>query len=500
MDFTKELSAKFPEAPVSLWKHFYQLTQIPRPSTHEQKVSAFILDFAKSKGCFGELDSVGNVLVRVGGKGKYKNSNLPAVIIQNHTDMVTDARPGKIIDFYKDPITCFLDHEWLKAKDTTLGADNGIGCATALALIDLDEGQDVPPLELLFTIDEERGLHGAKGLKSGWLKGEVLLNLDTEEWGAAYVGCAGGMDLEFESKLSLTDIPKGYVNYQLSIANLVGGHSGLDIHLQRANSIKLLTELILELPSDVYLLEFKAGKAHNIIPRDAYFTLAIDPTKHKTVIDALLNKWTTSWRSHLNKDDQALEVKGQVLNTPVPSKGIKEVEWRRIFSGISLFPHGPHSFIKDGGEKLKDLVQASSNLAKLIIMNEQLYIQTSIRSFRNFERDLLIQKMRAFAQVLNFSLKEGVGYPGWAPNFEHPINRYARKVYQDLFKEDLEFKAIHAGLECGLLLEKYPHLKAISIGPTIKGAHSPDERVHIPSVTEFWKFLTTMLKNIDQLA
>ena len=257
---------------------------------------------------------------------------------------------------------------------------------------------------------------------------------------------------------------------------------GLDIHVGAKTALEL------------------QGKAHNISPRDAYFTLAIDPTKHKTVIDALLNKWTTSWRSHLNKDDQALEVKGQVLNTPVPSKGIKEVEWRRIFSGISLFPHGPHSFIKDGGEKLKDLVQASSNLAKLIIMNEQLYIQTSIRSFRNFERDLLIQKMRAFAQVLNFSLKEGVGYPGWAPNFEHPINRYARKVYQDLFKEDLEFKAIHAGLECGLLLEKYPHLKAISIGPTIKGAHSPDERVHIPSVTEFWKFLTTMLKNIDQLA
>jgi len=499
MDFTKDLSLKFPNAPVSLWKQFYELTKIPRPSTHEQKVSAYIINLAKSKGYSSELDEVGNVLIRVPAKGKYKKLKSPTIVIQNHTDMVTDARPGKMIDFQKDPITCFIEKDWLKAHDTTLGADNGIGCAAALALIELNDEQDVPALELLFTIDEERGLNGAKGLKSGWLKGEILFNLDTEEWGAAYVGCTGGMDLEFDAQLSLKEIPKGHVLYQLSLSHLCGGHSGLDIHLQRGNSIKLLTECLLEFPADTYILEFKAGKAHNIIPRDAVCLLAINPEIHKSVLDPLIEKWTKLWRTHLNIDDQKFEVQGQILKGSVPSLGLHESDWKKVFAGISLFPHGPHSFIKDGGEKLKDLVQASCNLAKLIIKGHQLYIQTSIRSFRNYERDLLIQKLYAFARIMNFTVKEGVGYPGWTPNFDHPINLYTKNVYHDLFKEELELKAIHAGLECGLLLDKYPHLKSISFGPTIKGAHSPDERVHIPSVTEFWKLLMAMLGRIDQM-
>ncbi|MDH4468297.1 MAG: beta-Ala-His dipeptidase [Bacteriovoracaceae bacterium] len=499
MNFTKEITEKFPKSPFHLWNHFFQLAQFPRPSTHEEKVSEYIEKYAKSKGHQVERDEVGNVLVRMAAKGKFKKlgENL-VVAIQNHTDMVTDARPSKQIDFQKDPITCFVDHDWLRAHDTTLGADNGIGCAAALALMDLDENVDLPSLELLFTIDEERGLNGAKGLKSGWLKSKILLNLDTEEWGTATVGCTGGLDLEFDSKLKLTKIPVGYQYYQISISHLCGGHSGIDIHLQRSNSIQLLSQLILELPESSFLTEFKAGKAHNIIPRDATCVIAVKSDSEKRAIEQQLEKWTSTWRKHINKEDQNFELKWEVAASKVES-GLAASEWMHIFSALNLFPHGPLSFIKDGGEKLKDLVQASCNLAKLIIKGDQLYIQSSLRSFRNYERDLLVAKLNSFARVLNLNVREGVGYPGWTPEFESEIIKYTKNIFHENFGGEIEIIAIHAGLECGLLLDKYPELKAISVGPTIRGAHSPDERVHIPSVTDFWKLLLSMLKDIDQV-
>lgn len=502
MDFTKEISDRFAGAPTELWKQFYALTQIPRPSTFEQKVSHYIGQLAESKGCQVALDEVGNVLVKVPPKGKFRKlSSAPTVIIQNHTDMVTDARPGKQIDFQNDPIEAFVDGDWLRAKDTTLGADNGIGCAAALALIELSEDQDVPALELLFTIDEERGLNGAKGLKPDWLKGKILLNLDTEDWGAAFVGCAGGLDLEFTKKLKTSSLPASCEYYQVSLAHLSGGHSGVDIHEQRSNSIVLLTSLLLDLPNsgDIYLTEFRAGKAHNIIPRDAVVTLAVTKGEKKN-LDHALQTWDSRWRSSLNKEDQQFELKCEKVATPSGSVGVPQEVWRSLFAGINLFPHGPHSFIRDGGEKLKDLVQASCNLAKLLIVGEQFYIQSSLRHFRDFEQTLLIQKLKSFAELLQLEVIEGVGYPSWTPHFDSPLLHYTESVYRELFQDELNVRAIHAGLECGLLLDKYPQVMAISIGPTIKGAHSPDERVDIPSVTEFWKLLLAMLSKIDQLS
>lgn len=483
------LPAHIPQQPAELWRYFHRITQLPRPSRHEDKIREFILAEAKRRGRETKVDGVGNVIVYVPAtQGREKEVPL---IVQNHMDMVTDALPEKRIDFTRDPITTFREGDWIKAEGTTLGADNGIGCAAALALME-GAASSHPPLELLFTIDEETGLKGAWGVEPAFLRGKRMLNLDTEEWGSFYIGCAGGIDYEIKGELERAPVPwKKASTLKLMVSGFLGGHSGVDIHEQRGNAIKFLAEILAELPSASFMVhELRGGKAHNIIPRDAWVLVSGEEGLGGALASAV-ERVKARWKSFLPPNDQAFEA--QVTAAEAVADGVTGERLGQLLAFLDAFPHGAHKYDLASG---RELVALSNNLALCYLVRDQFYLLTSLRFFDRQECVSLENQVVGLARLAGLtSVKDGE-YPSWKPVRENRLLEQMSGVYQSLYGKAPKVTAIHAGLECGILRDKIGPIDAVSFGPTILGAHSPQERVDIPSVEKFWNLLVTALAAI----
>lgn len=475
--------AHFPAEPKLVWGYFHAINQIPRPSKKEDKMREFILAEANRLGHQTHVDEVGNVIVYVPATSGYENHE--TVIIQNHMDMVTDATPDRQIDFNRDPIVTIKEGEWIKADRTTLGADNGIGCAAALALME-DKSLQHPALELLFTIDEETGLKGAWGVDASHLKGKKMLNLDTEEWGSLYIGCAGGIDYEFKAKSTLVPatLPE---TIKLTVGGFLGGHSGVDIHEQRGNAIKFLMDWLNSLPEGSFeLVEWRGGKAHNIIPRDAFAVINVQDVEAVRKAAESVQK---RWLSFMPEGDRNFTV--SVAKTERATEAHAQKDTRRFLSFLLAFPHGAHGYDLASN---KELVALSNNLAITLLVRGQFYLQSSLRFFDRGECVGLENQVTALARGFGIEYSKNGEYPSWKPVRENQLLELVGKKYQDLFQKKAKVTAIHAGLECGILRDKIGPIDAVSFGPTIMGAHSPQERLHIPTVETFWKLLGEVLK------
>lgn len=470
---------------LKLWDIFYDFTQTPRPSKKEEKIQKYLIDLAKDQGLEYIQDQAGNIIIKVPGKGSQANGD--SVLIQNHIDMVTDAIKGKDIDFENDPIETYVDSGWLKAKGTTLGADNGIGCACALATI-FEKDLEHPPLELLFTVDEETGLNGALGLETKYLSSKKMLNLDTEEWGSLYIGCAGGIDYELNRELSETDDDNSF-KYELTLQGLTGGHSGVDIHEQRANAIKKLNEVLQKLKTKIRIHSFVGGKAHNIIPRDAS-VLFSSQTDLAAELNDILDEVEKRFRSYFKPEDKGFEF---ILAEAEFTKSLSLADSSKLIAMIGLFPHGAHSYDLASEDKL---VSMSNNMAKFIYKDGKCYIQSSLRFFDREEVKSLEAQVRELGELFEFSVTSNSEYPSWKPIRENALLDQVVSIYEKTFNEKPHITAIHAGLECGILRDKIGPIDVISFGPTIMGAHSPDERINIQTVDKFWQLFKAVLKEI----
>jgi len=485
------LSIEHPNAPKQLWNIFYDFTQTPRPSKSEELIREYILNLAQKQGFQTKSDKIGNIIISIPARNSKSDKK---IVIQNHIDMVTDAVPGNNINFKTDPIETFIDGDWVRAKGTTLGADNGIGCAAALALM-FEENISHPKLDLLFTIDEETGLTGALELDPNLTNGDYILNLDTEEWGSLYVGCAGGADFDFQRQFSTNDLPNGHDCYKLSLNALAGGHSGVDIHRYRENSSKKLIELISEIAElvDISIHGFRSGKAHNIIPRDAFIEFSTS-TENISKIQEYMNEKLSIWKSYFSKEDQGVELK--LEKTDQFDSVLSKESMSCFLDFMTFFPHGVHSMIRETVDSDKDpLVSVSNNCAVCILKGSKFYLLSSLRFFNRQEAYVVENIFKNLSKKFDMKMTKNSEYPSWNPDFNSGLINKAKDLYKELYSDDAHIKAIHAGLECGILLDRFKgKAEAISFGPTIVDAHSPDERVNIPSVTEFWHFLTSFLK------
>lgn len=472
--------------PKLLWKWFAQICAIPHPSYKEEQLAQFIVLWAKGKGFYAERDEVGNILIRKPATTGMED-HVP-VALQAHLDMVPQANEGTVHDFAKDPIQPYIDGEWVKAKGTTLGADNGIGMASALAVLDSDELAH-PPLEVLLTMTEEAGMEGAVGLRPNWLQSEVMINTDTEENGEIYIGCAGGenanVSLEIERKLNTFEY-----SYQLVLKGLSGGHSGGDIHTGRANAIKVLARFLAKLTQDepqfqFALSEIRGGSVRNAIPREAFATLAFNEglaTLKSAVQDfeMLLKHELAHVEPNLIFTLQPVEKADTVFSQATTHKA------------IHLFNVLPNGVIRQS-DVLDNVVESSLSIG--VLRTEETHIKGTIliRSLIHSGNRYIGSLLKSLVSLVGAEVELSGYYPGWEPHNDSPIVKLTEKVYADVLGYQPVVKVIHAGLECGLLKKIYPNIDMVSIGPTIRNAHSPDEKVHIPAVQTYWALLTQLL-------
>ncbi len=475
----------YPTEPAHLWQHFYQITRIPRPSRQEAAVRQYVIDQAEKQGCAWHSDAQGNLAVSVPASDGLEGR--PTVIIQNHLDMVTVKTDDKAHDFSADPLQLVVEDGWLRADRTTLGADNGLGCAAALALL-TDDSVDHPPLELLFTVDEETGLGGALNLDPALLSGSHMLNLDTEEWNELYVGCAGGGGWELSRRFETEAVPADAESWSLSLKGLAGGHSGVQIHEQLGNAIKLLGQYLYDIEG-VQLAAADAGVAHNVIPREGQVGFSCPPGS-KEALTQRLETLCGQWLGYLPAADAGLELQ---LSPARWSRVLSAADSRQVLELLAAFPHGAQAYSL---EQPADLVDISINLAQLQLAEGRLYIESSYRFFNEDQSRPLQQSVLALASAFQLDVVLLDGYPGWQPDFDSPLLEQASQLHERLFGERPAVKAIHAGLECGILKGKKPDLDILSFGPTIKGAHSPTERLRIDTVAPFWQFLRELLAHM----
>lgn len=477
-------------APLTVWRHFEQFCLHPRPSKNEEKIKKYIIAFAESNKLSWKKDKVGNVIIYIPGSEGFQKSK--PVLIQNHIDMVTDAIPEKIINFLNDPIEPYVDGDWVKAKGTTLGADNGIGSSMALALIDHQKEFIHPPLELLFTVDEETGLTGALELDPSMIQSSRMINLDTEEWGALYIGCAGGMDVRFNAEISTQEDSGIY--YSLKIQGLFGGHSGLDIHRQRGNAIVLGIDFITSISDSVKLIQIEGGKAHNIIPRNSNFIFALNDLS-EIELNKKFEKWKQYVQSILPKEDlESLVITLEQRNGSY--KYIQRSFWQEKFKYfLQFFPNGAHKFELESKQE-EPLVRLSNNFALCSLKEGAFKALTSIRFFKQDEGVKLKNQCVSLATLAGISYEVRDGYPSWTPDFGATFLKKISQLYIEKFSLEPKVKAIHAGLECGIILAKKPGMQAISLGPCIKDAHSPEEKVLIADVRKTWEFLIFVLSRL----
>lgn len=475
--------------PSAIWHYFYEITRIPRPSKKEEIIIAYLLEFAQKHNLEAKKDDAGNVVItKPATKGK---ENLPTVILQGHIDMVCEKNKGTVHDFDKDPIETYVDGEWLKAKGTTLGADNGMGVAAALAILASDSIEH-GKLECLFTVDEETGLTGAYALSNDLLKGDILINLDTEEEGQLYIGCAGGRNTIATFTYTQESVPANLFWFKVEVKGLNGGHSGAEIHKGLGNANKILNRYLWSLNQKfgLYLSEIDGGNLHNAIAREAHAIAAVAYGKKEDVI-VELNTLAPLIENELKYVDPNLRI--TVGSTESPLSIIDKQTSDNLLNAIYACPHGVLGMSSD----IPGLVETSTNLAAIKMKdNNTIVITTSQRSSSVSQKDNATNIVTAVFNLAGAKVEASNGYPSWQPNTSSKILNVAKETYNKMYGKYPEIKAIHAGLECGLFLEKYPHLDMISCGPTITDAHSPAEQVHIPSVEKWWNFLLEVLKEI----
>lgn len=476
--------------PAEVFRFFDEVNKIPRPSKKEEKMIAYLQKFATERGLECKVDETGNVLIRKAATTGMEDRK--TVILQSHMDMVCEKNRDVEFDFENDAIQTVVDGEWLKAKGTTLGADDGIGVAMELALLDAADIEH-GPIECVFTRDEETGLSGAFGMQPGFMSGDILLNLDSEDEGQFFVSCAGGAGTSAEFDFTPIDAPQDYFFFELKVKGLTGGHSGDDINKKRANANKILARFLYNSLEkyDLYLCDIQAGGLHNAIPREAAAVCAI-PMKDKESIRVDWNIFAADVEEEYSVTEKTMQF--ELQSESAQPKAVDRVVARNLIWALQAVHNGILSMSQD-----IDLVETSSNLASIrLVEGNKIVIKTSQRSSILSARHNMSNTIKATFELAGAKVEVGEGYPGWKMNPNSKILQIVVETYKELFGKEPKVLGIHAGLECGLFSEKYPGLDMVSFGPTLRGVHSPDERLLIPTVAMVWDHMKTILKNIPK--
>lgn len=474
--------------PKNLWDIFYNITQIPRPSGKKDEISAFLIQFGKDLGLETVVDETGNVLIRKPATPGMEDKQ--CVALQAHMDMVPQKNSGIAHNFETDPIQAYIDGHWVTATDTTLGADNGIGLAAALAVL---KATDIvhPAIEAFVTVDEETGMVGAFGLKGGLLKADILMNTDSEDEGELYVGCAGGLDANIEFAYTETTVPEGDVALKISLTGLKGGHSGVDIHLQRANANKLLFRFLKKAvaENEARLAEVNGGSLRNAIPREAFVIITV-PAEGVADIEALV----AECQALFVKEFEGVEINITLAAEPtnLPKGLIPEEVQDDLINGVTACFNGVYRVLPE----MPSVVETSNNLAIIKSDSKSVQVKCLIRSSVDSRKDELASVIESAFALAGGKVTFSGGYPGWKPNLDSPILKTMTKVYENMYGITPKVMIIHAGLECGILGTHYPDMDMISFGPTIRYPHSPDEKINIETVQKFWDFLKASLASI----
>ncbi|MEI6138853.1 MAG: aminoacyl-histidine dipeptidase [Mariniphaga sp.] len=474
-------------SPTSVWSHFSNICQVPRPSKHEEQIIAFLMNFANENHLEAKQDIAGNILICKPACVGFENRR--TLVLQSHLDMVCEKNSSTIHNFNTDPIKPYIDGDWVTADGTTLGADCGIGIAVQMAILSAN-GIKHGPLECLFTVDEETGLTGAKALEPGFFSGKALVNLDSEDEGELFIGCAGGIDTVATIRFEPKDPPAGMFPIRLAVSGLLGGHSGDDINKNRGNAIKILNRFLWQLMSkiDFNLAGFDGGNLRNAIPREASAVVLV-PHSQKERITVLFNIFRSEIENEMLINEPHLRL--TLESSDMPSTVIDIQSQKNLINCLYAAPHGVLAM----STRMPGLVETSTNLASVKFKQGNLIeITTSQRSDMETGKMDAASMVESVFMLINADIKHGEGYPGWTPDPSSELLDITRKAYYELFGNEPIIRSIHAGLECGLFLEKFPGLDMISFGPTMKGVHSPDERINIATVDKFWKLLLEVLK------
>ncbi|HAQ19862.1 MAG TPA: cytosol nonspecific dipeptidase [Prolixibacteraceae bacterium] len=476
-------------SPQPLWNYFEEICQVPRPSKKEEKIIRFLLGFAEKNGLKASQDNAGNVLIcKPATPGREKDQ---VVVLQSHLDMVCEKNSDTKHDFETDTIKPFIDDGWVMAEGTTLGSDDGIGIAAQMSILtatDLSHG----PIECLFTVDEETGLSGAFALQPGFLKGQILLNLDSEDEGELFIGCAGGIDTVGTLNYTPENGHEGSYAVKFEVKGLLGGHSGDDINKNRGNANKILNRFLIEASKlfDLRIADFNGGNLRNAIAREAS-AIVVVPQSQKENLIVEWNVFASEMEFEFERSEPKLKMLHQSVNLP---EFVIDLETQgRMLKLIAACPHG----VLEMSSRMPGMVETSTNLASVKFSeNNEIVLTTSQRSEIDSRKMMAAEMVESVMLLAGASVEHSDGYPGWTPNPDSVVAKIAADSYKKLFGNDAVVKSIHAGLECGLFLEKYPELDMVSFGPTIRGAHSPDERINIETVDKFWKLLVDVLENI----
>ncbi|MGA9407279.1 MAG: aminoacyl-histidine dipeptidase [Bacteroidota bacterium] len=476
--------------PELVWKYFAEISKIPRGSKNEKQISAYIVQTAKSLGLEVKQDKFLNVVVKK--PASPGRENAASICLQGHLDMVCEKNKETAHDFEKDPIELVRKGNVIMANGTTLGADNGVAVATNLAIMEaksLVHGA----LEFLFTVDEETGLTGANNLRPGQLESKTLMNLDSEEEGALYVGCSGGRNTVGTWNMSFKNAPGESLPVALHVKGLRGGHSGLEIDKGRGNSIKILNRVLIALEKvDARLSMIEGGNKSNAIPREAEALVYIPKSNIKKA-RAIVEQWNSIVKAELATVEPDLSITMDEVQVKKKGKVVKKAQWRMLTQTIAALPHGVVKMSVD----IPGLVETSTNVAIIRTEKNKVVLTTSQRSSVASEIDEILQNVSAVFELGGAKVVRAEGYPGWKPNLDSHILKVAKSTYQSLYGKEPEVKAIHAGLECGIIGEKFPGMDMVSFGPTLEGVHSPDEKIYIDTVEKFWNFLLGILKNVN---
>ncbi|MBR3478804.1 MAG: aminoacyl-histidine dipeptidase [Bacteroidaceae bacterium] len=475
--------------PKAVFDYFAEINKVPRPSKHEEKMIAYLKGFAEKNHLAFKTDEAGNVLIAKpatpGMEGR------PTVVLQGHMDMVCEKRSDRVIDFENDPIETFIDGEWMRAKGTTLGADDGIGVALAMAIL-TDDTIKHGPIECLFTRDEETGLTGAFAIEPGFMTGKYLINLDSEDEGEIFIGCAGGVNTDIEFEYYAESVPEGYAAMRVVVDKLTGGHSGDDINKNRANANKILARFLYDIGGryDVKLCSIDGGNLHNAIPRHAEAVIALpDEQKHEVRSD--FNIFAAAIQDEYHTTEPTAEF--VMESVEVPETAIDDITANNLIAALNAVHNGVYEWSQD----IPHFVETSSNLASVKMPEEgKIKIVASQRSSTRSQLDAVCNVVASAFNLAGADVLINEGYPGWKPNPDSELLKIAVAKYQELFGKEPKVRAIHAGLECGLFSEKYPGLDMVSFGPTLRGVHSPDEKLLIPTVEMVWRHLVAIIESL----
>ncbi len=474
--------------PKALWENFYNITRVPRPSGKKEQIGAFLENFGKSLGLETLRDEIGNVLVRKPATPGMENRK--AVVLQAHMDMVPQKNSNVAHNFETDPIDAHIDGEWVKASDTTLGADNGIGLAAAMAVLQ-STGIPHPAIEMFITVDEETGMFGAFGLQPNFLKGDILINMDSEDEGELYVGCAGGIDADISFRYKEVAIEEGDVALKVSLTGLKGGHSGVDINLQRANANKLMFRFLKDAVADyeARLASIDGGSLRNAIPREAFAVITVPEEGVDDIIEFVKECEEIFIEEFAGVEEKISFTVDQV---ELPTGLIPEEVQDDLINGVTACPNGVFRVLPE----LPSVVETSNNLAIIKSDGNSIILRSLIRSSVESRKEELASMVESVFALAGAKVEMKGGYPGWKPNLDSPILKEMTRIYETKFGKTPKVMIIHAGLECGILGTHYPHMDMISFGPTIRFPHSPDEKVNIKTVQMFWDFLLATLADI----